>query len=182
MGIWRSWIALRRDSLRRIVADVLIVVGLSAIGFAIYDSMRHDEERATAIASTRANVRAIQAQLDLYVAGESVSINDQRFPNAISADWFDGVRPLNTLLGVDRPWVELASIDELARTHPTDVTVGGGDGAMFWYNPARGVVRARVPRTLTDAEAIRIYNEVNETDYEGPMTETTKVAAQAKPE
>jgi hypothetical protein len=182
MRIWRSWIGLRRDSLRRIVADVLIVVGLSAIAFAIYDSMRHNEERAAAISATKVSVRTIQAQLDLYVAGESISINDQRFPSAISAEWFDGVRPVNTLLGVDRPWVELASFEELARTHPLDVTVGGGDGAMFWYNPARGIVRARVPRTLTDAEAIRIYNEVNETTYEGPMTATTKVVAETKPD
>jgi hypothetical protein len=34
---------------------------------------------------------------------------------------------------------------------------------MFWYNPALGVVRARVPRTLSDAEALELYNEVNGT-------------------
>jgi hypothetical protein len=34
---------------------------------------------------------------------------------------------------------------------------------MFWYNPALGIVRARVPRTLSDADAIDTYNRVNGT-------------------
>jgi len=40
---------------------------------------------------------------------------------------------------------------------------GSKGGAMFWYNPARGVIRARVPRTLSDADAVALYNDVNRT-------------------
>ena len=33
--------------------------------------------------------------------------------------------------------------------------------AQFWYNPRHGVIRARVPMAMSDAETLAIYNQVN---------------------
>jgi hypothetical protein len=33
--------------------------------------------------------------------------------------------------------------------------------AAFWYNPANGVVRARVPVTISDQRATELYNRIN---------------------
>ncbi len=34
--------------------------------------------------------------------------------------------------------------------------------AQFWYNPNTGVVRARVPDSVSDATALRLYNRIND--------------------
>jgi len=145
---------------------VLNVLGATAIAVAIaivVDGRERESERIAAIAVTYDAVRMIQAQLDVRVALESGPPEERAFPQSISPAWFEGERPANQLVGQDRHWVEVAADNERELRHPRDPTVRGGQGAMFWYNPALGIVRARVPRTLTDADALALYNQVNGT-------------------
>jgi hypothetical protein len=37
---------------------------------------------------------------------------------------------------------------------------------MFWYNPARGIVRARVPDQTTDEATLSLYESINGEDWE----------------
>ena len=48
----------------------------------------------------------------------------------------------------------------------TVAALRGGRGAMFWYNPMKGIVRARVPETASDEAARALYAEVNGTAWE----------------
>ena len=45
-------------------------------------------------------------------------------------------------------------------------TFRGGRGAMFWYNPVRGIVRARVPDQTTDESTLSLYEQVNGESWE----------------
>jgi hypothetical protein len=44
--------------------------------------------------------------------------------------------------------------------HPIDKTTANHP---FWYNPANGAFRIRVPRQATNAETLALYNRVNGT-------------------
>jgi hypothetical protein len=72
--------------------------------------------------------------------------------------------PRNHLLTGDRPWVELAPVEDADRDHPADPVAFDLDGhksASFWYNPYRGVVRARVAPQINEQETLALYNRVN---------------------
>ena len=74
--------------------------------------------------------------------------------------------PLNWLSNARAPWIEYALPGELSRDHPRVPTFRGGRGAMFWYNPTRGVIRARVPESASDEASRALYAEVNGVDWE----------------
>ncbi len=74
--------------------------------------------------------------------------------------------PINWLSNARAPWIEYALPGELSRDHPRVPTFRGGRGAMFWYNPARGVIRARVPESASDEASRALYAEVNGVDWE----------------
>src|SRR5690606_29054642 len=47
--------------------------------------------------------------------------------------------------------------------HPPDPVLISKEQAGFWYNPALGVFRARVPQQVTAQETLTLYNRVNGT-------------------
>ncbi|MFO0827535.1 MAG: hypothetical protein U0572_05235 [Phycisphaerales bacterium] len=153
--------------MRRLVINLLAAICFAAAIVIVVDGSERAAEREEAIAQTRDAVRMLQVELDVHVAVESGPLGERKYPSSISPAWFEAQRPVNALLRADSPWVEVAAADEIGLRHPRDPTVEGGHGAMFWYNPALGVVRARVPRTLTDADAIALYNQVNGTSIVG---------------
>ena len=84
------------------------------------------------------------------------------FPLAIDPEWFGSRLPVNTLLGGEHPWLDVAPPGDDA-AHPPDPVATRPGQAGFWYNPARGVFRARVSPHLGDDEALALYNELNGT-------------------
>ena len=145
---------------RRIVLDILLILALGVLAAIVFDRKAIEANRDRAVDVTRTSVRAMQAMLDLQVALGRSSLEDAVYPAKIDPSWFGERRPTNELVGDSQRWLDIAPLAERSLRHPRDITVDGG-GAMFWYNPALGVVRARVPRTLSDAEAIALYNAVN---------------------
>jgi hypothetical protein len=63
----------------------------------------------------------------------------------------------------ERPWIDLAAPDESELEHPVLKMTAGSGLAGFWYNPHLGVIRARVPVMVSDAESLELYNRVNGT-------------------
>jgi hypothetical protein len=59
-------------------------------------------------------------------------------------------------------WLETTQPERANRLNPEHVTCDG-HRAAFWYNPYRGLVRARVERQHTDEATIALYNLVNGT-------------------
>lgn len=93
----------------------------------------------------------------------ATTVNQRGWPTTIEPAWFGSRPPLNTLTPPGCPWVEVASGDELNLTNPTVRVALDRNTAAFWYNPALGIVRARVGPRATDAEAVELYNRVNAT-------------------
>ncbi|MBL9119676.1 MAG: hypothetical protein JNL80_07170 [Phycisphaerae bacterium] len=148
---------------RHLVFDAMIVIAGAVLAVIVIDARHQASQREIAINNTRSSVRVLQANIDLHAALERDSIDGVTFPETIETLWFEEEIPTNQLLDGGSRWVEIAAEDERGLRHPRNPTVDGGEHAMFWYNPTLGIVRARVPRTLSDAEAVAIYNEINGT-------------------
>lgn len=82
------------------------------------------------------------------------------FPAQIRRDWFAGSPPLNPLAPKDQPWVDIAPAGDRL-DHPPDPVLTNSKQGGFWYNPERGVFRARVPAQITDQATLELYNLAN---------------------
>ena len=144
--------------------DALIL--LLVLGFA--GAVVHHRRTVAAADTTGDGVKAALTRLyeraSYYGALEhSMQATGTPFPLAIEPGWFGQRRPVNTLLGGEHPWLDVAPPGDDAAHPPDPVAVRPGQ-AGFWYNPARGVFRARVSPHLGDAEALALYNELNGTE------------------
>lgn len=160
----RRWFPrLDRTFAGHLLFDAMIVIAGAVLAVIVIDFRHRVTQREMAVNNTKAAVRVLQAHVDLHAALDRSNIEDVTFPPMIEALWFEEDVPTNQLLDSTSPWVEVAAEDERGLRHPRNPTTDGGHHAMFWYNPTLGIVRARVPRTLADADAIALYNEVNGT-------------------
>lgn len=155
--------AARRALGRHLLFDAMIVIAGTVLALIVIDYRHRVNQREMAVVNTRAAVRLLQANIDLHAALSRESGGPVTYPPQIETLWFEEEVPTNQLLDSKAPWVELARDDERGLRHPRNPTRDGGEHAMFWYNPTLGIIRARVPRTLSDAEAVGLYNEINGT-------------------
>jgi len=124
-------------------------------------SHRDTRTLRAATVDTEQSVATLQRQVHLQSALHARSSTDRSYPESIDPGWFEKAVPRNALLTDARPWLEIASDSERARTHPQSLIAACEADACFWYNPWNGIVRARVPADLADALALDIYNQVN---------------------
>lgn len=150
------------SSPRWIVIDALAIAALAAACLIVSSEWKRTREQEDLVTLTRSAVQSIQSKVRVRATMADVAINAAGFPNEVNPAWFDDGTPKNAL-AAGRPWIEIADESEFGLRHPRNPTLEGGAGAMFWYNPALGIVRARVPRALSDADAIVTYNAVNGT-------------------
>ncbi len=94
----------------------------------------------------------------------ATTVNQRGWPTTIEVEWFGASPPINTLVPPGCPWVEVASGEELHLSNPNVRVALDRSTAAFWYNPALGIVRARVGPTATDQRAVDLYNELNATN------------------
>jgi hypothetical protein len=154
-----------RITLRRIVDAVMVLTILGLVGgVAAFELHRNEEERA--VGAMTETVRDFERMLRLRAATKDVELNGRGWPTTIDPGWFDEEPPRNTLVSPDRPWVEIAPPEDAGLLHPPIRIVVSTDLASFWYNPYQGVVRARVPVSISDRQALDLYNKVNGTNLE----------------
>lgn len=139
----------------------LTCVAAGVVWFVTYDNQRAAEQHSAG--ETARNVRLIEQMIKFRATQAGVELNERGFPTTVAPQWFEQGVPVNTLLPASHPWLEIASEEEADLTQPTvrqavDVKVAG-----FWYNPHKGLVRARVPVMLSDSAATEIYNRINGT-------------------
>lgn len=151
----------------RLLPQLLVVVMLLAIGGGVW--WRTGETRAfeRATAETRSALLRIQQQVHLQSALAARDGASRRHPAGIDPAWFKGAPPANALLGPEHPWLEVDATAPASMRHPTVPFTHRTEDAAFWYNPAAGVVRARVPAGISDSRALALYNEVNDSDLAG---------------
>ena len=82
------------------------------------------------------------------------------FPESVSPIWFGADLPMNTIVPGRQPWLDIAPPGDTADQPPDPVITRPGQ-AGFWYNPNRGLVRARVARRFTEDETLELYNQIN---------------------
>ena len=87
------------------------------------------------------------------------------FPKDISPLWFPDGLPVNQLVPGSQPWVDVAPEND-ENDHPPDPIITSPTQAGIWYNPNRGVFRARVTPQWSDSATLELYNVVNETNLE----------------
>ena len=125
------------------------------------------------VAMTKDALSEIRQVISLKVITKDVPGNERGWPKSIERSWFDGlgrtpsnlmVESADGLLGAaHRPWLEIAGPGDVDLTHPRVRVTLDANTAAFWYNPASGVIRARVPIQVTDQQTTQLYNAVNST-------------------
>lgn len=131
----------------------------AAVGIAVSVSRRSTLQADTE--TTAAELRRFQSEIHLRAATDTGDGTTLHWPPTVDPAWFKGKPPRNELLSRDRPWLEIAAPEQAHLRHPEIRIAIDRSLASFWYNPAQGIVRARVPPLLSDAETLSLYNTVN---------------------
>ncbi len=148
----------------RFVSNVIFVVLLAALVSMGWMFYRHRVTEDRNITDTRQAIEVIQHAVNRRMAGEDGPLNEFGFPPTIDAEWFGGVVPANALLDHDRPWLEISTGLEMLEVHPASPMAMDREAAEFWYNPRRGIVRARVPQMVSDRKTLEVYNLINNSE------------------
>lgn len=145
----------------RIVLAILtgvMVAGLAGGYLWMQDAQRGQD---AGVSQTQGATDQIEREIRIRAATGGVELNGRGWPTTVDVSWWDGRPPQNPLVPGDRPWLEVASEAEADLDHPPVRQSVRRTQAAFWYNPARGVVRARVGPAVSDRVAIEVYNRVN---------------------
>jgi hypothetical protein len=147
----------------RWLVNLLAVCCLAAgvAWFVAYDNAKAQHERAV-VETTRA-VRLVEQMIKFKSTQPEMDLNEQGFPMTVSKDWFEQSVPFNSMAPSNCPWVEIAGPAEATLSQPRVRQVTDSSVAGLWYNPYRGIVRARVPVQVSDAATTELYNRVNGT-------------------
>jgi hypothetical protein len=149
-----------------ILAVVTLLVGLGALGW--WSHRDHAEEALVDRAA--AAVARFEREIGIRAAMQNDDPTKRSWPVTIDEGWFEGKPPRNPLLSAgltgERPWVEVAPPHHATLTDPPVRIALSSTDAAFWYNPANGVIRARVGSNVSDQRALEMYNRVNRTELE----------------
>lgn len=148
----------------RLLLDTLVALMLAGILGGVVYARNREASFERDLAATRADVRLFERMIAMQAALGRVPLNEQGFPRTIDPEWFVAHMPRNRLLSPGRPWVEVASWEDRDLAHPIAIVADDASNAAFWYNPATGIVRARVPGDTSDRTARQLYNRVNRTE------------------
>ena len=151
----------------RTLLNILVIVMLAGILVGVV--MIHSSEgiKQDQIRMAGNELRRFQRQITFRAAVADVELTAEGYPVTADPNWFRGNLPQNPLIEAGHSWVEIAGRTERALLHPLDVVARDAAAAQFWYNPYKGIVRARVPADISDARALEFYNLVNDTSLAG---------------
>jgi hypothetical protein len=149
-------------SLRRAVdvSTVAAAIGLTAmLAWHFTGEFKREKE----VTSVKDALRRFEQELSMRGASKDTPVTRRGWPLVLDPTWFGNDPPLNTLLTPDRPWVEIAPIEEAHLKDPNIRVAADYKTAAFWYNPYQGILRARVPFEISDERAREMYNQINGT-------------------
>ncbi|MCE9589185.1 MAG: hypothetical protein K8S99_01530 [Planctomycetes bacterium] len=146
----------------RLIVDTLIALMLACMLGAIILHYRHDQRSLIQVQQVHTALAQLQEQALLRGALSESETGEQGFPKVIAVKWFIDGRPLNALAPPTQPWLDVAPEGDM-HDQPPDPIIDGPDQASFWYNPNRGLFRARIPSQFTEQGTIDLYNRVNGT-------------------
>ena len=143
--------------------EMLIVMAFLAILAAIVIPKYLNASDSAALEATKMNVSAVQQKIVIHHGMEG------EYPDTVLAEWFvDGIdSPIGAGL-IDG--IAVDGSDDPGIWHPAVKAVSKGsedDAETYWYNPANGAFRARVPVQATTEATLSLYNTVNNTRVTG---------------
>lgn len=151
------------------ILAALLICALVAGGVWQYRLQEDDRLR---LEEARSSVRQLQRTVTVQAGLGKAEVNGRGWPVTIDPTWFSGAPPWNALVTRQRPWVEVAPPEHADLVHPIVRMTINDDVAAFWYNPGNGIIRARVPVTVSDRQATELYNSVNGTVLRSIFEET----------
>jgi len=144
----------------RLLVDSLIALMLVAVLGGVLWHRRAAEEQVERVEATQQSLRAIEAQALYHGSLGKIETTLMGYPFKVEQTWFTQL-PMN-LLAQSGNWLEVAGEPMQHEPNPEHVTADQGRAA-FWYNPYRGIVRARVAPQMSTQATIDLYNLVNGT-------------------
>lgn len=148
----------------RLLIDSLIAMMLLGILAAVLLYHRERTQDLEQLRRTHQALAQLQEQA-LYrsaLGEEAVERSPIGFPVRIEPAWFSNKLPHNALVSGDRPWLDIAPPGDMS-DQPPDPIILGPDQAAFWYNPNRGIFRARVMPQVSEQSTLELYNQANNT-------------------
>lgn len=143
---------------------ILVAIMLAAtIGAFLLHSSREDDS-SERFNSALSSLQRLEREVRVRAATGGAVLNRRGWPSTIDPAWFGDEPPLNPLVVHGRPWIEIAAPHEVDLFDPAIRQSVSREVAAFWYNPASGIVRARVGVEATDEQALEIYNRLNGRD------------------
>ncbi len=151
----------------RLIVDSLIALMLVGILAAVLLHYQQEQRQLAKLRFVHHSLARLQKVTTYHSAlddfePDAVQAKPKAFPRRVAPDWFGDELPLNVLTSIHHPWLDVAPPNDTA-DHPPDPVIVRADQAGFWYNPNRGVFRARVPAQFTPQDTLRLYNRVNGT-------------------
>ncbi len=146
----------------RWVRDVALLIVLTAACLGVVYYQMDRTEASETIEKTMIDGQRLEREVRFRAATKAVELNARGWPVTIDPEWFSGDAPVNRLVSDEHPWVEVAGPDQAGLTHPPVRIAVDNSVAGFWYNPFQGIVRARVPVSVSDEQTTAVYNAVNQ--------------------
>lgn len=146
----------------RLLVDTLIASMLVMLLGGIVWQQRQEDRWVEDIASVQQSIQAIRSQALYRAALGNLELSATGYPWRLDPLWFTP-RPGNPLVHRGKgPWLEQVGPAAAAQLDPIYI-IADGRHASFWYNARRGIIRARVPRQVTEEATVDLYNTVNGT-------------------
>lgn len=146
----------------RLFVDSLIALMLVAVLGTLVWHHSETQRKLTQHQFVHRSLARLHEQAVFHAALDATQTSSRGFPLRIAPSWFGEQLPVNVLVSTRRPWLDVAPEGDSA-DHPPDPVIERYDQAGFWYNPHRGIFRARVERQITDRRTLELYNQVNGT-------------------
>lgn len=143
----------------RLLIDSLIGLMLVGIVVGVLIHHRRAEAELDDARQVQAALDQLQTAAELHRVLEAEGDARRGYLRTVDPRWFGDAMPDNALLP-DHAWIDVAPPGDTA-AHPPDPVVESSDQPGFWYNPALGVFRARVPRQVSNRDTLALYNQVN---------------------
>lgn len=139
-----------------------VVIALTRLGPQSASAAVADD--AARIAETRSALERLSSRLTFQSMLSEQAASVRPYPDTIDPSWFEPKLPRHGFIDDSHPWIEVAGPDERGRAHPKSIVALAPAQGGFWYDPTQGLIRARVPGGLLDADAIALYNALNGTE------------------
>ena len=153
----------------RWIIYILAVLAAALVAGLIVAQRTNDADEQSRVHETLAAVERLKLEIHVRRALETADLNAQSWPARPDPEWFPEGVPMNEMVDRNRPWLEVAPQSQANLDHPPVRVAGDPSIAAFWYNPYRGVVRARAPKRVSDKRSTELYNAINATRVSGVL-------------